>query len=50
MKKLDEERLEYITAEVEKVIRQLEKDNLNLTIKGIVHLVINILEEKRSKK
>ena len=44
-KTYDEEKLLYITQKVEEVIEAAKKDNLNLTTKGIVHLVFNLLEE-----
>jgi hypothetical protein len=43
MKKIDEEK---ILKEIEKVEAYIAKDNYHLTTKGIVSLVINLIEEK----
>jgi len=44
MKKLN---IEKISKKVDKIKLQLKKDNLYLTTKGLVHLIINLIEGQK---
>jgi hypothetical protein len=43
MEKINEEK---IVKEIVKIQKQLAKDNYNLTTKGLINIIINLIEEQ----